>query len=249
MKIRYWLLTGVGIWAISGTANAAVSCATPPSCEEMGYTMSASDCSGVNALKCPSDYTKLFCGSASSASTPTCVVGSVLYDDKKCYDTAPSGRTAIGVVFDTSKRLAIALDQKNNIKWGVYGTDISTMRNCTESNYTSCDTDGKTNTDRIVTALGSNSDYAAGYCRSKGSEWFLPSASELMTLYNNKTTVNNGISSIGGTQIPTTAGYYWSSTECSSYVALRLTLATGTVYTYGKNTISSLYYARCAVAF
>ena len=43
----------------------------------------------------------------------TCVVYDVLYNDLKCYIANPSGKTAIGVVFDTTNKLAIKLTYRD----------------------------------------------------------------------------------------------------------------------------------------
>ena len=157
-------------------------------------------------------------------------------------------------MFDTSKKLAIALEQKNNIPWGGYGTDIPTLTNYTRYSYTLSDTDGKSNTQKIVAALGESSDYAAGLCYTlthgglaKGS-WFLPSAKELKTLSDNKTKVNAGLKSLGSTDLPTRA-YYWSSTEHNDLEALEMYLDDGDAYDYYKDRSSNIIYARCAVAY
>ena len=249
---KYLLLAGAALIGISGSAYAAINCAVPPTCEELGFAYSSAKCDGQSTLKCPFDQTKVFCGEPDNS--VECQIGSVLYNDLKCYDEAPSGKTAVGVVFDTSKKLAIALEQKNNIPWGGDGTDISGLDNCTSSNYTSCGTDGKSNTQKIVAALGESSDYAAGFCYTlthgglpKGS-WFLPSTSELKTLYNNKTKVNTGLASLGSTALPT-SGHYWTSNENSSDLALRLNLYRDNVYLLSKNHSGSTTYVRCAVAY
>lgn len=39
----------------------AASCVSSPSCESLGYIMTASECSGVAAIKCPWDTSKVFC--------------------------------------------------------------------------------------------------------------------------------------------------------------------------------------------
>ena len=251
MKRRYLLLAGVGVCAISGGAL-AFECAVPPTCEELGYTMTEADCSDKATLKCPFDYTKMFCVSSTDPSAPiTCSVGDILYDDYNCYLIAPSGKTAIGVVFDTSKRLAIALELKSRLPWHSYGTDITSMTNCTESKYNHCDTDGQVNTDRIIAFSGSENDYPAGYCRSKGEEWFLPSASELETLFYNKTAVNDGLSKAGGTAITAELDYmydyYWSSTEASSLDVWQLRLPDGKMVDYSKD--GRFTSTRCAVAY
>ena len=250
---KYLLMAGAALIGFSGAAYAAIDCAVPPTCDELGYAYSANWCKDQAILKCPFDQTKVFCGEPDNS--VECQIGSVLYDDFKCYDEAPSGKTAIGVVFDTSKKLAIALEQHSGIPWGGYGTDISTLTNCTNTNYTSCDTDGKSNTQKIVAALGESSDYAAGLCYTlthgglpKGS-WFLPNMSELKTLRDNKAAVNAGLTKAGGTALPTRGSYYWSSTEYDSTYALDLYMYHSYVNIVDKDRSISNSYARCAVAY
>ena len=248
---KYLLIIGAGCigWWLATGAQAA--CPVFPTCEEMGYTMTETDCSGRATLKCPSDHAKVFCvAENSSDGSVECQIGSILYSDLKCYDEAPKGKTAVGVVFDTTKRLAIALVQQGSIGWGGYGIGISTLTNCTTTNYTSCDTDGKSNTQKIVAALGISSDYAAGLCYTlthgglpKGS-WFLPSASQLKTLYANKAAVNTGLFAAAGTTIA--SGYYWSSAETDDYSALAVSMDHGLVYDPSK---AYNHHARCVVAF
>ena len=251
---KYLLLIGAGCigWLTTG---AQAACPVFPTCEEMGYTMTETDCSGRATLKCPSDWNKVFCGAEKSSDGPVeCQIGSVLYNDLKCYDEAPNGKTAIAVVFDTNKKLAITLDQRNKIQWGGYGTDISTLTNCRGPDYTTCGTDGKDNTQKIVAALGEYSDYAAGFCYTstygglaEGS-WFLPSMGELKTLYSNKTQVNAGLQKAGGTTI-LTSGYYWSSTEYGSNGAWALGLGSGSLNNNTKNNYYSSNDVRCAVKY
>ena len=248
------LILSCSLLALTAPAYAALDCAPLPDCEDFGYVYTADDCDGQSTLKCPFDQTKLYCTEPSSS--VTCKVGSILYNDLKCYDEVPSGKTAIAVVFDSSKRLAIAMDHKNNIKWGGYGTDISGLDNCTYSNYTTCGTEGKDNTQKIVSALGTGSNYAAGYCYNKTDgglakgSWFLPSASELKTLYDNKDAVNTALQTVGGTKIPT-SGSYRSSTEYDETFSFSLRLTTGgmDLDTKFENYVDSNYYARCAVQY
>lgn len=46
---------------LASVAAQAQTCATAPSCSELGYTKSASQCSGKTILYCPFDKTKVFC--------------------------------------------------------------------------------------------------------------------------------------------------------------------------------------------
>ena len=251
---KYLLLAGAALIGLGGSAYAAIDCTVPPTCEELGYAYPADWCKDQAVLKCPFDQTKVFCGEPSSS--VTCKVGSILYNDLKCYDEAPNGKTAIAVVFDHNKKLAIALDKKSSIQWGGYGTDISTLTTCTTSNFSTCGTDGKDNTQKIVSALGTGSDYAAGYCYNKTDgglakgSWFLPSMSELKTLYSNKTQVSTGLQKAGGATILYNASYYyWSSTESSRNTALGLNVGNGIVYSNYKDNSYSYYHTRCAVAY
>ena len=247
------LILSCSLLALTTPAYAALDCAPLPDCEDFGYAYTDDDCAGQATLKCPFDRTKLYCTEPSS-SVP-CTIGAILYNDLKCYNTAPEGKTAIAVVFDINKKLAIGLEQKNYISWGGLGTDISGLDNCTRSNYMSCGTDGKSNTQKIISALGESSDYAAGYCYNltigklmKGS-WFLPSLSELKTWYDNKTAVNAGLTKVGGES--GLATWYWSSTEFDESFIFRLHLGNGSedLITKFENAYSNDLYARCAVRY
>ncbi len=46
--------------AFSVTEGMAQTCAIPPTCESLGYTMSEADCEGA-VIKCPFDTTKVYC--------------------------------------------------------------------------------------------------------------------------------------------------------------------------------------------
>ena len=184
------------IIGLGGSAYAAIDCAVPPTCDELGYVMNPDECATDDVLKCPFDDGKVFCfRKAPPGEAGVCKVGSVLYNDLKCYDTPPADKIAIAVVFDALNQLAISIVQYSNSSWGPWGTNIASLTNCETDNYASCGTNGKSNTQNIVEELGTDST-AAGMCYqsrmgglAEGS-WFLPSALELKTLWNNKATVN-----------------------------------------------------------
>lgn len=46
---------------LSITPTLAQTCQTPPSCTELGYNMTAEDCSGKTSIKCPFDSSKIYC--------------------------------------------------------------------------------------------------------------------------------------------------------------------------------------------
>ena len=62
------LIFGSLLCLMSGIGTVrAQTCATPPSCASLGYTMTSSDCSGQPTLVCPFDASAVFCaGTASS---------------------------------------------------------------------------------------------------------------------------------------------------------------------------------------
>ena len=115
------------ITAFSVNKVQAQTCVMPPSCEDLGYTMTEADCaSAEKILKCPHDQSKMFCltmaeidpGSSGNA-------GDILYEDhttRADYVYMVDNR-AIGVVFDPVNRLAIALDEKG--LWWAEGTVYS----------------------------------------------------------------------------------------------------------------------------
>ena len=53
---------------------------------------------------------------------------------------------------------------------------------------------------------------ARSWCSSYGDgKWYLPTEDQLKDIYNQKSTLNNTLSTCGGTTLGTS--YYWSSTE------------------------------------
>jgi len=84
------------------------------------------------------------------------------------------------------------------------------------------DLDGKTNTDKIIaqsfTDAKTNNSCAATYCRSLGTDWYLPALGQLKELLNNYNTINTVISALNNSNISPklpliTNNNYWSSTR------------------------------------
>ena len=57
---KYLLLVGAALLGLSGSAYAAINCATPPTCSALGYTDNSSKCPDNN-VKCPMDTSKVKC--------------------------------------------------------------------------------------------------------------------------------------------------------------------------------------------
>lgn len=203
----------------------AQSCATPPSCTDLGYVRSASDCATI-ALKCPFDQTKYYCLTADELAdlvpeTSNCAIGDILYSDKTCNANVVASKTPIGIVFDVTNKLAIALQTKTAL-WSTEYFDVDTLSNITSSSAVTADWQGKSNTAKVVAYCNANSkscpafDYVISYTTAgtKAGDWYLPAGGELNAIYGNMGVLNTALSKVGGTALP--SSYHWSSSEHSS---------------------------------
>ena len=150
-----------------------------------------------------------------------------------------SKAVGVAVVSDKCSFIIDKTNSNDSIQWGGYGTDVPGLSNITNNTEAKLDYDGNSNTDKIISALGSSEDIAAGWCRSKsiniGGEnrkGYLPALGEWQTAYNNKSQVDSALSKIGGTAMLT--GYHWASTEYSSNDAWTLSWDSGYIYAGGK---------------
>ncbi len=148
-----------------------------------------------------------------------------------------------GVVFEVSDGgrhgKIVSLDETKNC-W------------CTTSQYdkeittgASDQRDGKSNTDKILSRSDRDEYRAFVWCRNKGSNWYLPSKEELLTIYRNKEKINATLSKHGGTTLGD--GWYWSSTEYSGWGAWGVNMLNGT--TSNGNKGDDVIYVRAAAAF
>ena len=169
----------------------------------------------------------------------TCGVGSIVYGDGKCYSGVPSSVQPVGIVFDTTNKLAIALkDTGSSMKWSIGYCDVPSLTNCSSSStISSCGVDGKTNTQNLqsstcstfppaqaVKAYSQGSVCTATFC--KQGNWFVPSARDFKTIRNNKEALNTSLTQVGGTVL---SGSYWASTEYSQVDAWKMEMSTNTL--------------------
>ena len=151
-----------------------------------------------------------------------------------------SKAVGVAVVSDKCSFIIDKTNSNDSIQWGGYGTDVPGLSNITNNTEARLDYNGSSNTDKIISSLGSNIKIAAGWCESKsitvGGEirkGYLPALGEWQTAYDNKSQVDSALSKIGGTAIPN--NYHWSSTEYSSNGAWKLYWGSGDVNDYGKD--------------
>jgi len=165
-------MRNVSLMLILGTMlypwNAGATCIAPPSCEELGFTMAASTCAG-SALKCPWNLNKAVCQGAARQSTLQSLLP-ILYGDGTVSKTIVAGKTPIGIVFDETNRLAVALtdvDKKGRPYSERIGAVVANpnpvlgegynnplLPDCdyeqNDSTVDSCEVDGRANTDKIL---------------------------------------------------------------------------------------------------
>ena len=214
-------------------AYALENCVTPPTCDELGFTVNIEDCAGA-ALKCPWDLSKAACR-VKSAEVPLPILYGDGTVDKKIFEN----KTPIGIVFDETNRLALALIEVNSstpigntpVYWSNNYCDIPELMNC-QYDYgniaiDSCSADGQTNTavilatnddcsGRTIAAIETNLYQPQGcstdFC--KKNQWFLPSMRDLAKIYVNKSTINTCLSLLNSFGAKTLIeSYYWSSNE------------------------------------
>ena len=107
--------------------------------------------------------------------------------------------------------------------------------------YAASDSDGKANTDKLMSRSDSNNHYAAKWCRDKGVSWYLPAKDELMAIFRIKDNIN---STLGSTNLQ--PSYYWSSTEDNELRAWYVRMNDG--YTNNGNK-SSFNFVRAVSTF
>ena len=122
---------------------------------------------------------------------------------------------------------------------------------CTSSQYdknitagASSEWNGKSNTDKILSRSDRDEYRAFMWCRNKGSNWYLPSKEELLTMYRNKDKINATLSKQGGTEL---TGWYWSSTEYSGWDAWHVNMGNGSTNANYKDNAN--LFVRAAAAF
>ena len=226
-----------------GCATGYVNWCTKPEtdCAKLGYTKSVSQCSD-GYVRCPYNSAAVFCEDVIS-------VGSILYGDGTIANGLVTGKTPIGIVFDTAHRLAVALTDINSsgsagssaMYWSTSYYDIPALGNCTSSiDLMTCGVDGRANTTAILNcgsscgstpaATATNSYEPSGCSKDfcKKTKWFLPSMRDLITLYNTKSYVNASLSLTASSGAKTlTESYYWSSTEYNTDTAWTLRMSDG----------------------
>lgn len=182
------LVSAFSFMSLTGAYAQTTACVTPPSCEDLGYVYSTTQCiTGV--LKCPFDTGKVFC-------TFETKVGDILYSDMSTSPIVLPSKKPIGVIFDMAKRLAIGLEY-----------EMKTNSNSADAIVDNISfTDGKLNTQLILAYAKEHEGVempAAEYCYNystpgtKAGDWFLMSTSEHTLLESKWTVVKETMDRLG----------------------------------------------------
>ena len=248
------LYVSVFCCATSYAIMAQAVCTPAPDCASLGYKMTAADCTGQITVKCPTDTSKVFCKKV-TAPRPQAELP-ILYGDGTVSKEIITEKTPIGVVFDTSSRLAVALtDVKKDgtagsekMAWASSSYDIPSLSNCstsdiltgTRSTPITCGTDGRSNT-RLILSCGSScgstpavtaiNNYQPSGCTKdfcKRNRWFLPSMRDLQNIYDIKNNLTATLTLLSNSNaVALKDTYYWSSTELSNTYAWHFSMNNG----------------------
>ncbi len=144
----------------------------------------------------------------------TCQVGSIVYSNYTCYEQTPDDKNGtvvpIGVVFDTSKNLAISLTDDATGKPLYSGnTTISSIQYSTWSAATA---NTRSSYEQNIVGGTAEDSNAVGYCANLkkgnhdvyGDDWFVPNIRDWMLI--DVEAVNTSLSA-NGTSL---SGKYWS---------------------------------------
>lgn len=180
------------------------------------------------------------------------------------WDTG-NNSSAVGIALITDNtRLVIkkGLSAINNIPWApnLHGTDVSGILSASSASQASTDYAGQNNTDLMISSdsSGTTSNNSAKYCQAqtitvngRTVNGYLPSAGELADMWNNKSTIENALTTIGSQTITSLntsdvyLPYLLSSTELGIYSVYFLCWGSSFLFflTEGKSNSASGMYA------
>ena len=253
---RYLLLAGVGFCCVSGAALAAIDCATPPSCGELGYNRRASEYEGKRTLKCPFDQNWVYWPEKKDVDY---YAGAILYSNGLFYDEQPLDPVIkpIGVNITDDSCWVIPLTYGGF--WGRMVADVgvdSKSKNHTTSDYMEAGVGGENETealaayskDGIVVELNGEFTFDNGV----SYPYSVANAAALKEVYNNKSAIEAALAKVGGDNI---AKYLergvmaMSSTEVDADNIIAISMRDGSAQRWRKDDDSAEAYglviARC----
>lgn len=128
---------------------------------------------------------------------------------------------ANGVVVSTdAARFVIAKDNvSTSMRWSSNTSAlVDGILATTDATEAKTDFAGQANTELMLATDTSGAGYScANFTFPNGAKGYLPALGEWDIAYQNKSAINTAMTLIGGTALG--GGYFWSSTQCSAYIA------------------------------
>lgn len=160
--------------------------------------------------------------------------------------------SCIGVALITdNQKIMIAKEDATDgtnttMYWGynLYNMNVAGITETTDSNSAKADFNGKANTAAIIAAYTEHSVEMNSRDMAKvlqelntaeDTDWYIPSAGQLYEIYTNRTSIDEALTTIGGTTYA--SDIYWSSSEHSSSSGWAVYFASG----YVSNTLNKFY--------
>ena len=130
----------------------------------------------------------------------------------------------VGDYYDDGKRQGVVFAVSDDGRHGKIVSLNQTYKEwCTDGLFkkksvvgASSNSDGKSNTDKVIARADSEEYPAFQWCRAKGDEWYLPSKEELTLLRQVRDKVNK---TLRDKSMEVLDGWYWSSTETNEFCA------------------------------
>lgn len=161
----------------------------------------------------------------------------------------------VGDYYDDGKRQGVVFAVSDDGRHGkIVSLDQTNKQWCSDKQYimrivvgASSDSDGKSNTDKVMARAGSNKYPAFQWCRAKGDEWYLPSKEELKLLLQVRYKVNKTLRDKSMEELSDVR--YWSSTEIDSNFAWYVSMYRGDVRSNSDYKYSDFCDVRAVSAF
>ncbi len=171
----------------------------------------------------------------------------ILYSDLTASNIYDSSKTPIGVVFNESKKLAVALETIT----GVWATEYFNIPNLSDYSTAVMEWEGKNNTQTIINYCSANNkscpaaEYTYTYSTkgTKAGDWYLPALGELNSLYSQKVALKSVLTTLGADDVSNSLSADWhrSSTEYNTQIAWCLNFSNGETTRPSKTTNTNYY--------
>ena len=151
----------------------------------------------------------------------------------------------VGDYYDDGTKQGVVFDVWDGGRHGkIVSLDQIKKQWCSDAQYlkrnvvgASSNSDGKANTDKVMSRSDCMAYSAFVRCRAKGKDWYLPAIDELKLLYSVRDAINRTLNERGGN---TLSGWYWSSTENNVMGAWGVYMGDGDTHNFNKSGSSSV---------